>query len=93
MRRQTRLIRRPRTLRRRRPPVGASQQTLVLLPWLNLEERVRVGPMKLDRLLRVVPEMPVDVGHTAEAIARSFRDIRGNLKGAQIRFHAARLYS
>lgn len=78
MRRQTRLIRLPRTLRRRRPPVGASQQTLVLLPWLNLEERVRVGPMKLDRLLRVVPEMPVDVGHTAEAIARSFRDIRGN---------------
>lgn len=60
-----------------RPPAGDEQQTLVLLPWLNLDRRTSVGPMMVDRLSRVVPEMPVDVGPTALAIANEFRDIRG----------------
>src|SRR4051794_7516505 len=71
------LIRRAGLLRRRPLIAGEAQQTLALLPWLNLNARVAVGPMLLDRLSRVVPEMSPDAAPTAEAIANSFRDIRG----------------
>src|SRR4051794_38835246 len=77
MQRAADLIRRIRLLARRRPGAGEAQQTLVLLPWLSLTARVAVGPMLVDRLSRVVPEMPPDAAPTADAIAKSFRDIRG----------------
>ena len=60
MRRAADLIRRLRLMGRRQSPAGDTQQTLVLLPWLNLNGRVSVGPMLLDRLTR---GLTVD-GHT-----------------------------
>jgi hypothetical protein len=61
----------------RRPPAGAVQQTICVLPWLSLDRRTSFGAVSLDQLNNVLGELPPDVALAASRIAAGFRDLRG----------------
>lgn len=60
------------------------RQTICLLPWLELTERVEFGRLKLDRFENVGAQLEPEVAVTAARIAAGFRDLRSEAVNASI---------
>ncbi len=60
------------------PDPQPGQQSICLLPWLRLDREVAFGKVKISPFALVRPVLEDATGETAEAIAATFCDRRGN---------------
>lgn len=71
-------------------PDSGEAQTICVLPWLPLDEPVRIGPLIVDYWAEVREQVPEPARSSADQLLATFYDIHGNQIDPAVCFFAAR---